>query len=490
VTVSLPLLEKASYLTERSKLATVRLTGPQRAFASNPARKLIWRGANTIGKSVGLAWHVIHALRGTHPFLALPKPPVRILLVSESWAQMDPLCEKLWSFIPRDEIDDRVSYAPGQGFRGYKEPHIPFVTGPGNPTKNRVGSVLHFATYKQGAARIAGGQFHGVAADEPMPEAVFGELMPRLSRYHGWVRLTFTPTPESPDLTYLRDEVAKAHAWHKEHGDWHPGLWQELVTQVDLDALTPRGGLVEVPWKTQAELDELISSYLEVERGMRVGGEWDPISVDRLLTAYGPANLVFEAKVPAGTWYSAIGIDHGAKAGRQAAVLVLCSEDGEEVRYLDEAVSDGRTSPREDATAVLEMLQRNGMSWTDVDHWVGDRAHSGDRFGNAKCNQDLMKAFSHILGQPEHRLRGQGLDLIIPKKERGSMFRGVRLMNGLFKERRAFVHARCQQLIEAITSWNGKLDDPRKDRVDAARYATERLLDERRLQVPSSGFVG
>ena len=101
-----------------------------------------------------------------------------------------------------------------------------------------------------------------------------------------------------------------------------------------------------------------------------------------------------------------------------------------------------------------------------------------------------MKAFSHILGQPEHRLRGQGLDLIIPKKERGSMFRGVRLMNGLFKERRAFVHARCQQLIEAITSWNGKLDDPRKDRVDAARYATERLLDERRLQVPASGFVG
>jgi hypothetical protein len=136
------------------------------------------------------------------------------------------------------------------------------------------------------------------------------------------------------------------------------------------------------------------------------------------------------------------------------------------------------------------MLHRNGMTWQDVDHWVGDRAHSGDRFGNAKCNQDLMKAFSHILGQPEHRLRGQGLDLVIPKKERGSMFRGVRLMNGLFKDQRAFVHARCQQLIEAITAWNGKLDDPRKDRVDAARYATERLLDERRLRVPSAGFVG
>lgn len=473
-----------------SRLHTVRLTSPQRAFASHPARKLIWRGANTIGKSVGLAWHVIHALRGTHPYLPLPKPPVRLLVVSESWAQMDPLCEKLWNFLPHGEIDDRVSYSPGEGFRGFREPHIPFVSGPGNPTRSRVGSVLHFATYKQGAARIAGGQFHGIAADEPMPEAVFGELMPRLSRYHGWVRMTFTPTPESPDLSYLREEVGKQEAWMKANGTPNPALWNELVTEVTLDALTPRGGLIEVPWKTQAELDELIASYLEVERGMRVRGDWDPISVDRLLTAYSPGNVLFERGLPAGTWYTAIGIDHGAKAGRQAAVLVACDEDGQEVRYVDEAFSDGRTSPKEDAAAILDMLKRNGMTWEEVDHWIGDRAHGGDRFGNAKCNQDLMKAFADIIGQPEHRLRGRGLDLVTPRKEKGSMFRGVRLMNGLFKEQRAFVHAKCQGLIEAITSWSGKLDDPKKDRVDAARYATERLLDERRIQIPSSAYVG
>jgi phage terminase large subunit-like protein len=403
---------------------------------------------------------------------------------------MDPLCEKLWNFLDPGEVDDRVTYSPGEGFRGFREPHIPFVSGPGNPTRGKVGSVLHFATYKQGAKRIAGGQFHGIAADEPMPEAVFGELAPRLSRYHGWFRMTFTPTPESPDLTYLREEVAKAHAHYRATGQWHSAHWRELVTEVNLDALTPRGGLVEVPWKTQDELDELIASYLDIERGMRVRGDWDPVSVDRLLTAYSNDNLVAERGLPGGRWYIAVGIDHGAKAGRQAAMLVAIDEEGREVRYLDEACSDGRTSPKDDATAILDMLRRHGWTWEDVDHWVGDRSHSGDRFGNAKSNQDLMAAFTEVLNTPEHRLRGKGLDIQIPRKERGSMYRGIRLMNGLFKERRAFIHARCQSLIEAITGWGGALDDAKKDRIDAARYATERLFDERRLQLPSSAFVG
>jgi len=483
-------LARAAQKSQGGRLDSVRLTAPQRAFASNPARRLIWRGANTIGKSVGLAWHVVHALRGTHPYLQLPRPPVRLLVVSESWAQMDPLCEKLWNFLDPGEVDDRVTYSPGEGFRGFREPHIPFVSGPGNPTRGKVGSVLHFATYKQGAKRIAGGQFHGIAADEPMPETVFGELAPRLSRYHGWFRMTFTPTPESPDLTYLREEVAKAHAHYRATGQWHSAHWRELVTEVNLDALTPRGGLVEVPWKTQDELDELIASYLDIERGMRVRGDWDPVSVDRLLTAYSNDNLVAERGLPGGRWYIAVGIDHGAKAGRQAAMLVAIDEEGKEVRYLDEACSDGRTSPKDDATAILDMLRRHGWTWEDVDHWVGDRSHSGDRFGNAKSNQDLMQAFTEVLNTPEHRLRGKGLDIQIPRKERGSMYRGIRLMNGLFKERRAFIHARCQSLIEAITGWGGALDDAKKDRIDAARYATERLFDERRLQLPSSAFVG
>ena len=86
--MGLQLIAQAAELSAGSRLATVRLTKPQYQFASNPARKLIWRGANTIGKSVGLAWHVVHALRGTHPYVQLPKPPVRLLVVSENYPQL------------------------------------------------------------------------------------------------------------------------------------------------------------------------------------------------------------------------------------------------------------------------------------------------------------------------------------------------------------------------------------------------------------------
>ena len=323
-----------------------------------------------------------------------------------------------------------------------------------------------------------------------MEESVFGELMPRLSRYHGWMRLTLTPTPESPNMQYLRDEIAKGKEWYKEKGVWNPAHWQELVTEVDLNALTPRGGLIEVPWKTQEELDELIASYLDIERDMRVRGAWDPLSIDRLLTAFSPENVIQDRTIGGGTWYTCVGVDHGAKAGRQAAMLVACNEDASEIRYLDEAVSDGRTSPKDDAKAIIDMLKRHGWTWTDVDYWVGDRSHGGDRFGNAKSNHDLTLAFAELLNKPEHQLRGKGLDLIVPRKERGSIYRGLRIMNGMFKERSAFVHSRCTNLIESIQSWSGAKDDPKKDRLDAARYATERLLEERRSPGTSTGYLG
>jgi phage terminase large subunit-like protein len=472
----------------RSALETVRLTNAQRAFASYRARRVLWRGPNTVGKSLGLAYDMVHALRGTHPLRPVDRPPVRLLIVSESWTQMDPLCEKIDLFLPKDEIDERVRYEPGSGFLGFKSPHIPLVAGPGK------GSVLHFATYKQGSKRIAGGQFHGIGADEPMPEKVFGELQPRMSRFLAWMRVTFTPTPEtSLDLVYFRQKIEQAKRYFAKHGRYHPAHWQELHTELSLDGVTPRGGLVEVPWKTQDELDELVESYLEIERGMRTKGDWEPIAVDRLLTAYGPRNRVEDEGLPPGVvWYLCVGIDHGAGAGRQAAVLVACSEDGSEVRFLDEAISDGRTSTREDAIAIRDMLARHDLQWHQVDHWVGDRAHSGDRYGNAKSNSDLMKAFADLFETPEFRLRGKGLDLVTPHKERASEYRGLRIMNSLFKEMQALVHARCVKLIEGIVGYAGAKDDPLKDRVDAARYAVERLVDERRLRprLPSSAPIG
>jgi phage terminase large subunit-like protein len=372
--------------------------------------------------------------------------------------------------LPKDEIDLRVRYESGGGFRGFKEPRIPFVDGPGK------GSVIIFATYKQGGSRIAGGAYHGAYLDEPPPEKVLGEVMPRLSRYHGFLRISMTPTPESPPLGYLKDLLDKdGKRIAKEQ------RWRELQTSLTPGALTLRGGIFERPWKTPAEIDELIESYLEVEREMRVHGSWDALVKGRWLTNFTDAHIwtgELGSELAAGEGVRvAVGIDHGAKAGRQCATLVVCSLDGQRVWYLDEARSDGRTSIAEDAQAVLDMLARQGWTWENVDYWIGDRPHGGDMHGNDKSNIDLLDAFSRILKVPRAKLVQRGLRLSSPRKFQGSMGRGVRLMNNLFRTNQAKVHLRCQGLIRGAKEWEGDLQDPLKDPIDSARYPTEVLRD-------------
>lgn len=421
------------------------------------ARLALWRGANQIGKSWALAWDIIHTARGTHPLRPVHKPPVRILVIGESWVQMEPLCQKLWDMLPKDEIDPRVRFERGGGFRGFKDPRIPFIAGPG------AGSVIVFATYSQGAARLAGGSYHAAYLDEPPPESILGEVLPRLSRYSGTLRISMTPTPESPPLLYLRDMV-------------EDGTFAELQTSLTLDAVTPRGGLYEKPWKSQAQLDELIATYLEVERDMRVHGAWTGTVKGAWLTGFSDALVTTE--LPTGNLTLAVGIDHGTGAGRQRAVLVGV-EDGPEpmLWILDEACSDGRTTPEDDARALIDMVAtRNGLKLTDINLWVGDRAHGGDRYSSGKENRLLVEALAHITGIPLYKLPPQLRRIPTPRKRRGSMTMGVRQLNAFMLGGRCRVHSRCVVFAAACKAWKGNLADPHKDVIDAGRYAMERLL--------------
>lgn len=460
-----PVNEMESLVTqaERSPLDDVRLTTPQRLFVSMSQRKALWRGGNQLGKSHALAYDIIHSARGTHPHRPAVKGPIRILVVSESWAQMDPLCRKLWDMLPKDEIDPRVRYEEGGGFRGFKEPRIPFITGPG------AGSVIIFATYKQGSTRVAGGSFHIVYLDEPPPESVYGEILPRISRYHGQLRITMTPTPECPPQEYLRALVEK-------------GDVVEMQTSLSAENITIRGGLIERPWKSQEQIDEDLAGYLDVERGMREHGDWDPVVEGRWLSAFSDELVTDE--MPVGRLWVAIGIDHGAGAGRQAAELVVCSDDGERVWILDECAADGRTGPHDDAKAILDMLDRNPWigGWKGVDYWLGDRAHGGDFYGNEKSNRDLLREMGRILGIPTSTLKSHGLILKVPYKQRGSMLRGFRLMNGLCAQKQLRVHPRCKRFIASAKEWAGRKEDPLKDHLDAARYPIERMINDLTLK--------
>lgn len=457
---------------DRNRILFERPTDEQIRWRSMQGRRVIWRAANSLGKSRAQAADFIDCARGTNRYRYVKPPPISILIVSYSFEQMDPLLEKLWELLPKDEIDPACYYVPGQGIKGYKVPVIPFIAGPGR------GSAIYFATYKQGAKRIMGGQYDIVGLDEPPPYEVWGEVQPRLNAKKGVLRVSFTPTPESPDLEYLRGEVEKGAESKGKRGV------VEMQTSITEHAVTPRGSqFVELPWMNQAEIDHAIDTYLEDERDMREHGAWYPLAKGRWVSTFTDEN-VSSIRPPEGA-FLVVSLDHGAQAGKQAASLQAYT-NREDIRatrcyWMAEAIGDGRTSSEDDAQAILDMLESEGLTYDNVDLWVGDRSLDTYQRHKAKSNERLRKAFADRLGRDYHQTK----HIFVPNKFDGSVRLGAQLLRGLFKRRLAdglpagLVAPRCVKTREALLKFSGRKDDPCKDMFDSLRYGCEAACEGR-----------
>lgn len=444
---------------DRAELAALhhpRLTDPQREFASATDRFMLWRGGNSLGKSYGHAWDIVHFVRGTHPWRATPKGVRKIMVLGYSYAQMDPLLEKLWQLLPKGEIHPKLYRVEGQGIKGFKEPTIPFIRGPGH------GSVIHLATYEQGANRIMGFQGHRVSFDEPPPSDVYAEARPRLNRYRGEMRITMTPTPESPPLQYMRDEVTA-------------GKVRDYQTSYNIRNVTVRGGLVPWSWKTAEQIDEDIAGYLGDERGMREHGDWEPRVAGRWLERITEEHVT-DSPLPEGRWFLAVGADHGARPGRQCATLVAANEEGE-YWLVDEARTETVTTSDDDADNILAMLARNGLGWQEIDHWVGDRNTQDSAWGAEKSNDDLQKAMAARLRLTSREASARGLRWQTMRKERGSVRRGITTINTMAHRRRLWIRRACAGFLRGAFEWTGSVQSELKDPVDSARYALITLYD-------------
>jgi glutamate--cysteine ligase len=110
-----------------------------------------------------------------------------------------------------------------------------------------------------------------------------------------------------------------------------------------------------------------------------------------------------------------------------------------------------------------------------------DRAHGGDKWGNAKSNFDFRRAVAAAMGCRVDQLPTAIRRISTPSKSRGSVWYGMRLMNQLAAAGRLHVHPRCSGFTEAAFNWRGDSRDPLKDRLDSGRYIIERLFEDRQL---------
>lgn len=454
----LDLLGASAGRAENRAIDYFQPTGPQQAWADETAMAAVWRDANQIGKTLGLIYDLIRRCRGESHW---KRPPIKALVISISHEQMGTVGgfhEKLWEMLPKDEIEG--GFEPGRGITG-KPPRIVFTSGPGK------GSVISFATYAQGASRIAGPTIDLVLLDEPPPASMWEEVTPRLFRRKGLIRCGFTPTLQTEDVGYLREYVEAGKVKEHNYGMTEYSLW-------------PVGRLR--PLSTEAEIRIFEESLPILTRDMRMGRSWAPMLTGRWLLNFTDANILPDD--PEAGAEIGVSIDHGANAGKQVATLIGVhgrTTPRPRVWWWDEAASDGTTTPEQDCDAIFEMLDRNDVPYDSVDWWVGDKPTGRARYGSEKSNRDLRIEIARRLKRPVEKTKP--IETI--KKWDGSIEYGVHLMNTLFARRdendlpHGIVHPRCARFIEGCRKWKGDKKDPVKDALDAGRYGAQHGIDKR-----------
>ena len=198
--------------------------------------------------------------------------------------------------------------------------------------------------------------------------------------------------------------------------------------------------------------------------------------MDRWCTDFDP-NRHVSTKPPEGRgWRVVVGVDYGFQPGKMSSSL-LAVRNGHtvspEVCYWDEAAAaEDVVWTMQDLTAqILKMIARNGLTYDDVDEWVGDRSAEG-RSGKVS-NRDLQANLAAALGRQWSQVKG----ISVPRKGANSVAYGVGVMNAIFARDNAWVHPRCTGLIQFLSHFSGDKRDPVKDQGDSARYALLQLCD-------------
>lgn len=450
---------------------TPRWTAPQQAVIDSDRKLLVWWGANGIGKSRLLAWLAILGLeRRLHWQRPRRAPPV-VMVLGESWKQLGVLMEYFFELAPSGMFRPGVRFESG-AVKGQRMPVFDVVGG------RLPGAKLILGIFDP--KKAAGPRAEVVITDEPLPERVHNELWGRLVGRGGRMYTGFTPTMGTAhNIDYL---------WRLVDDPAVP--WAgEIQTVLTMDAVTVRGGLVPWSWMRPEEIAQLEQGVSPLVADMRMGRSRTPARDTAYFGAWGP-HLRQDWTPPVGTRIG-IGIDHGSKPGAQRASLVYIGLDGTAMRIHVAAHyrSEGRTEIEDDARGIVDMIHAAGHQVSDVDVWIGDRAHSGNRWGGVKSNQRLQRAIGDVIGLDTSKSRNVWQRqlpeplrrLKVPRKYDGSVWDGVEVLHRFQVAGRFTIStsAVCNPLDEDFAEWQGKKLDPHKDGIDSVRYIAVPMIDGR-----------
>lgn len=445
----------------------------QHEFLSDPSpTKMIRTGNQAFGKSTAaltdVHWHCI----GRHPFYDVRAPPVEWWVICAAWGQSIAIQRKFYD-IARAELAERTQFDPKNGF-GKNDPVAIY--------KN--GSIVRFRTSNQSSLSLAGATLDGVLWDEPPASPrLFEETRKRVLRRRGKILLAMTPIGAPVD--WLK-EIVDSGQINDHHTRLEPAQLIPVGHSEPLELSDGKGGSVAMD---QDWIDKLVANTLPHEVPVVLHGEWETRVEGRLFRAWNEQTHVTPRR-PVGEVKIGVGIDYGTKVGKQVAILVAVDEAGDypAVWVLDEQISAENSSIADDARALLSMLDRNGLKWSQIDFAWGDRLYL--RGVTAKANKELMRSVARQLGISVRALnpmirtvkRGAG-------RGQGSKDAGIRWLHQCMVREGGFnVSPTCPALIEALNRWDYR-DDDHKDKIDALRYALQDYIFARVSKRPAAPFL-
>lgn len=433
-------------------IAYFRPTPPQAAFLRDPSPIKLLLGGNQVGKTRAAVMALLYRSLDCHPYLKTDPAPNESWLITHSHDQSRSIQAKLYEMIPPGALHEDCVFIVGKGFRG----QVPIV-------RFKNGSVIRIKTAAQGLG-LASASIGFVAIDEPIPEAVWGELAARVLRGGSGGKtgtIAITMTPIGVDVQYLRKMVEDSRiSCHR------APLTVADTTPTDCE-----------PLLTQLQIDTIAKTYLPIDREARLTGSWD-VGID-------PKQLVFDnflpsmisgAPVPHGDYKFAIGIDHGSQPNTQVCVLsaIDMSNYQEPIIYVLGEYTGGASSPEHHVRGILELLARHQIDPSMVS-WTGDGAHYSGRgkTGFKMSNGLLMRAFEKVLKLPP---RGLPFTIRTAFKFKSSVYYSASVLYSIMSKQHFYVRPECTQLIKSLQRWtlkrtsSQKSTDPDGHAIDALRY--------------------
>ena len=432
--------------------------------AATSHRKRLLRLGNQLGKTfVGCLEDLYYAL-GSHPYDKI-EPLARQWVVGSTRQQSLSAQHATWQLVPKHLVAPGQRYDAADGF-GRNNPYL----------KLRNGSIIHYVSDRQGSLALAGHTIGRVRFDEPVRPETYGEAAARVRQ--GANRISVTLTPVGRDCTYIQEMVERGEL-HETHARMTP----ETLTYIrsKLPKLTQDGQRCNAEW-----IDQTIADCLPYEVPVRVHGEWDMAVDGAFFAGFRPASLDVGGHVirsiPGHDFTIYCGFDHGTGIGNQTCVVVGFDKDGA-VYVLAEWSREELATVRSDARAVLALLDRLGLSWSQLQQAYGD-IPAGQGLAR-RGNGDLERALAKEMNLSSRKALRPRIRTTASKRGRGSNPRqaaqyAYRWIHRKMADRSFFVHESCEQLIAALGRWDGTPASKHKHVIDALHYACSGVIAQRR----------